>query len=89
MTPFLYEYVHQLLQINEVIVENTVPLQVNTLAELLQTSSVIGSATQDSNTVSVKNLVSTSIPGSNTPLYKHMSATKGWEFFLSDPIMYK
>ena len=70
MTSMLYESVHQFLQINEMIVENIVSLQVNSLADLLQTSSVIGSATQDSNTVSVKNLVSTSIPGSNayTPL---------------------
>ena len=66
MTPFLYESVYHFLQINEVIVENIVSLQVNSLAELLQISSVIGSATQDSNTVSVKNLVSTRIPGSNT-----------------------
>ena len=46
-------------QVNEFVVEKITALQVKSLPELLQSSSVIGSATQNSSTVSVKCLVST------------------------------
>ena len=49
-------------QVQEFVIENIVTLQEKNLPELLQTSSVIGSAIQDTEAVSVKSLASQSFP---------------------------
>ena len=66
LVPWHVLYLHRLItlfaffhQIQEFIVEKIVAVQVNTIPDLLQTSSVIGSAIQDTETVSAKSLVST------------------------------
>ena len=46
------------LQIQDSIIENIVLLQVESIPDLLQSSSVIGSAIQETETVSAKSLVS-------------------------------
>ena len=46
------------LQIQDFIIEKIVSLQVESLPDLLQSSSIIGSAIQETETVSVKSLVS-------------------------------
>lgn len=47
------------MQTKELIVQKIATFQVKTLPDLLQSSSVLGSATQDTETVSEKTLVST------------------------------
>ena len=49
-------------QIQEFVIKNIVALQVMNLPELLQPASVIGSAIQDTEAVSVKSLVSEYFP---------------------------
>lgn len=55
---FFYSLRHIYVQIQDFIIENIVSLQVNSIPDLLQSSSVIGSAIQETEEMSPKSLVS-------------------------------